>query len=123
MLTRDQVLRAIHDLQVRTPAGVARTSDLAAQLGVTGPSVTARVQELAAAGLVRYVPRKGAALTAEGEHRAVEAAARLRLIERFLAGILRLPADAIAGESELFARYASDRVMDGIARFLASADK
>ena len=89
------------------PAGVARTSDLAGRLGVMGPSVTARVQELAAAGLVRYVPRKGACHR-RGRGRAVEAAARLRLIE-FSGEVLRLPAADLTREAELIARFITDR--------------
>ena len=84
MLTRDQVLRAVHHCQQHTPDGTARTSDLAHRLGVKGPSVTARVQELATARLVRYSPRRGATLTEEGERQAREAFGKLRQIERFL---------------------------------------
>ena len=121
MLTHFQILRAVYHLQENTPSRTARTSDLAAQLKVTGPSATARVQELAAAGLLQYVPRQGAALTDEGKRLALLALQRFRMIERFLKEVLVLPADSILPEAEQFDRFASERVMDGIGRFLAQA--
>lgn len=121
MLTRDQILLAIHDLQRANPAGVARTGELAARLRVTRPSVTSRVQALAAAGLVRYTPRQGATLTPGGEQQAAAAQRRLRLIEWFLGEVLALPGEVIAGEAELVARWASDRVMDGLSRYVDAA--
>ena len=93
--------------------------EVATRLGVSGPSTTARIQELAAAGLLRYTSRRGAILTDEGSRQAAAAIHRKKLIERFLAAILALPVEAIADETELFDRYASERVMDGIAQFLA----
>lgn len=72
MLTCNQYsgLRAEHHCQKHSPDGIARTSDLAAQLEVKGPSITARVQELASAGLVHYSLRNRATLTVEGNRQA-----------------------------------------------------
>ena len=116
VFTRDQMLRAIHELQSGDPTGIARTSDLAARLGVADPSITGRVQALAAEGLARYVPRRGTTLTPLGERQAISATRRLRLIERFLGEVLAMPDDVAAGEAERLARWASDRVMDGFSR-------
>lgn len=117
IFTRDQVLRAIHDLQRQSSAGIARTSSLAQRLGVKGSSVTARVQELARAELVHYVPRQGASLSEEGEQLAVAAIAKIRLLERFLTEVLKLPGEWVAEESEHMARYISERVLRSIQRF------
>lgn len=119
MPTRDQVLRAVHHLQHNCPTGVARTSQVARRLGVRAPSATARMKGLAAQGLVQYTSGRGAVLTEKGAREAAAAIQRQEMIERFLATILALPGDEIATETELFARHASNRVMQGIAQFLA----
>lgn len=121
MLTHFQILRAVYHLQANSPNQTVRTSDLATQLNVTGPSATARIQELAAAGLLKYAPRQGATLTDEGNRLALMAANRLRMIERFLKEVLVLSVDSIVAEAELFDRFASERVMEGIARFLGTS--
>lgn len=120
ILTRDQVLRAVHDCQLRAPDGAAHTSELAARLFVKKPSVTARVQELAAAGLVRYAPRQGAMLTEEGERKACESLRKLKQIEEFLEAVLGLHRDVCEIEAEHLLRHVSDVVMDAIAQQVRS---
>jgi len=120
-VTRDQVLRAIYCEQQAAPDGIVRTSGLAARLGIRGPSVTARLHGFAKARLIKYKPGQGAILTDEGERLARAAAARLLLIERFLAKLPGLPAECIPREAEGIARHVSDRVMQGIARYLGEA--
>jgi len=118
--TKDQVLRAIHQLQRRSSTKLARTSDLATLLRIKEPSVTARLQELAMNGLVRYQPRRGATLTTEGERIAAHCTARIQNIERFLSAVFRLPAGSATEDAERVARFVSDRVMNGIVQYLAS---
>lgn len=120
VLTRDQVLRAVLHCQRDSPDGTARTSCLAARLGVTGPSVTARVQELAAAELVRYAPRQGATLTEEGERQAQESLRKLRQLEQFLRVVLGLPSDVCAVEAEDLLRHISEMVIEAVARHISS---
>ena len=114
MLTRDQVLRAVYHCQHHSTDGTARTSDLAQRLRVTGPSVTARVQELAAAGVVHYAPRQGATLTEEGERRARQSLEKLRQIERFLGIVLGLSPEVSEVEAEHLLRHIRPIVMDAI---------
>ncbi len=122
VLTRDQVLRAVHNCQLHSPDGTARTSDLAQRLGIKGPSATARVQELAAAGLVRYAPRLGAVLTEEGERQAQEAFGKLRCIERFLEAVFNLQPEVCGVEAEHLLRHISAVVMEAITKHVGSCD-
>lgn len=119
MLTHHQILRAVQQLQERASNDRVRTSDLANWLRVTGPSATARIQELAAAGLLTYVPRQGASLSEEGKRQAQRAVKRMQMIEQFLRDVLELPVESISTEAEFFDRFASEKVVEGIARFLA----
>jgi Mn-dependent DtxR family transcriptional regulator len=118
MLTRDQVLRAVHHCQHHTATGVARTSDLAARLGITGPSVTVRIQELASTGLVTYTPRRGAVLTEQGRLQTATALQNLHQIERFLAEVLGLPRNLCANEAELLYHHITENVMSAISGFV-----
>jgi Mn-dependent DtxR family transcriptional regulator len=120
VLTQDQVLCAVFYSQRQSPDGTAHTSDIATRLGVKEPSATARVQELATAGLVRYVPRQGATLTEEGTRQAQEVIRKLKQIERFLGSVLALPSDVCALEADRLLRHISEPVMDAIIKHVAS---
>lgn len=119
MPSRDQYLGAIHRLEQRAGGRVVRMSELVARLGARAPTATARVQKMAAAGPVGYGPGRGVTLTDEGRRQAA-ADRRLRLIERLLGEVLRLPGDVIGHEAESVAGYTSERVVESIDRYFAA---
>lgn len=96
---------------------------MTAKLGVTTASTIARVRVLVAAGLARHIPRRGVALTGEGERQAAAAFRRLKLVERLLRELLKLPADAVMEEAEAVSRDVSDRVLDSLARFFDASGR
>jgi DtxR family transcriptional regulator, Mn-dependent transcriptional regulator len=81
----EAILRLERDLRV------ARVSEIAEQLGVSRPSVTGALKNLAARGLVSH-PRYGhATLTDEGTRLAREVERRHLAIRDFLTGVLAIP--------------------------------
>jgi DtxR family Mn-dependent transcriptional regulator len=69
-----------------------RTKDLAKRLGVTSPSVSAAVKELASIGLVNHESYGHIELTPKGRKRAQLVYSRHRTLYRFFARTLGLPA-------------------------------
>ncbi len=70
--------------RVELDAGVARTGEIAAHLGVAPPSVTDMIQKLEKAELVEYEPYKGVVLTEAGRAIAKKQLDRHRVMQAFL---------------------------------------
>lgn len=87
---------------------------LAQALGVAPGTATAMVKGLADSGLVRYEPRGGVCLTAEGERRALNVIRRHRLIELFLVQTLGLDWSEVHEEAEELEHAISDKVLEKI---------
>lgn len=80
-------------LLVERASRVARVSDIAEQLGVSRPSVTGALKNLASRGLVSH-PRYGhAVLTEEGARLALGVERSHLAIREFLTGVLGIPED------------------------------
>jgi len=94
------------------------TSDLAAHLGVSAPSVTAMLRRLAVERLVRHAPRAGARLTAEGRRQALDLVRRHRILETFLVEVLKLDWSEVHDDAEVLEHHISDRVLDAIDRLV-----
>jgi DtxR family Mn-dependent transcriptional regulator len=94
------------------------TSELAAQLGVSAPSVTVMLRRLAAERLVRHEPRAGARLTAEGRRQALDLVRRHRILETFLVEVLKLDWSEVHEDAEVLEHHISDRVLDAIDRLI-----
>jgi DtxR family transcriptional regulator, Mn-dependent transcriptional regulator len=94
------------------------TSAIAAQLGVSAPSVTAMLGRLSAERLVTHAPRAGARLTARGRREALEIVRRHRLIETFLVRILGLDWAEVHADAEVLEHHISDRVLAAIDRLV-----
>jgi DtxR family Mn-dependent transcriptional regulator len=94
------------------------TVDIAARLGVRGPSVTGMLKRLAQAGWVQYTPGRGARLTAAGEKEALRVIRRHRLVELFLHQVLRLDWSEIDAEAETLEHAISPRLEKAIADYL-----
>jgi len=78
--------------------GVARVRDLAGDLRVKAPSVTAALKRLAHLGLVSYIQREYVRLTPAGEEQARRIEARHTVLKWFFEEVLSLPGPE-AGEN------------------------
>jgi DtxR family Mn-dependent transcriptional regulator len=114
--SRQDYVKALYALEA---GGVpVTTSELAAHLGVSAPSVTVMLRRLAAARLVRPAPRAGARLTAEGRRQALDLVRRHRILETFLVEVLKLDWSEVHEDAEVLEHHISDRVLDAIDRLV-----
>jgi DtxR family Mn-dependent transcriptional regulator len=108
--------KAIYALQAGGAA--VTTTAVAAQLGVTPGSASAMIKKLDERGLVARVPYHGVSLTAAGEEIAQKVLRHHRLLERYLALELGMPADRVHDEAEVLEHVLSEDLGDRIARKL-----
>jgi DtxR family Mn-dependent transcriptional regulator len=102
-----------------TPAGEpVPTSRLAAQLGVSAPSVTNMLARLAAEDLVAHQPRAGARLTPRGRRAALGMVRRHRILETFLVEVLGLDWGEVHADAEVLEHHVSDRVLEALDRVM-----
>ena len=116
-------VKAIHQICVEAPSGVASTGALARHLDVTPGTVTAMLQRLAESELVDYTARQGVTLSDQGRQLALGVVRRHRLIELFLAETLGVPWDEVHQEAENLEHAASDRLIDRIDQHLGYPDR
>jgi DtxR family transcriptional regulator, Mn-dependent transcriptional regulator len=117
----EDYVKAIYALAHRLGGPVA-TSALAERLDVAPSSVTAMLKRLDEAGLVRYEPYRGVALTRRGEQLALEVIRHHRLIEAFLAESLGMPWDRVHDEAEVLEHYISEDLERRIAGVLGDPE-
>jgi DtxR family Mn-dependent transcriptional regulator len=112
----EDYLKAIHRLggtdHVVTPL------DIAARLGVRGPSVTGMLKRLAEAGWISYEPGRGARLTEQGITEARRVIRRHRLVELFLTKVLGLDWSEVDSEAEALEHAISPRLEQALAAHL-----
>jgi DtxR family transcriptional regulator, Mn-dependent transcriptional regulator len=112
--SRQDYLKALYALG---PDGVpVTTSRLAAQLGVSPPSVTNMLARLAGDGLVFHTPREGASLTEAGRRAALAIVRRHRILETFLVRVLGLDWAEVHDEAEVLEHHVSERVLEAMDR-------
>jgi DtxR family Mn-dependent transcriptional regulator len=109
-------LKEIYKLEAA--GGRPTTSALAAELGVSAPSVTSMVKKLASLKLVDYERYRGARLTPKGERVALEVIRHHRLIEQYLSKTLGLPIDALHVEADRLEHALSEELEAHIDRSL-----
>ena len=98
--------------------GVAATGEVARELGVTAPSVTAMLSKLSGAGLVTYEPYRGASLTSAGLREALRLVRRHRLLEMFMVTELGVGWEEVHAEAELMEHVVSDSFTERLAAHL-----
>jgi DtxR family Mn-dependent transcriptional regulator len=110
----EDYLKAIYALERQ--GGAARTTALAAALGVTPGSVTDMLKRLGAGRprLVTYTPHRGVALTSRGRARAIAVLRRHRLIETFLHEILKYGWEEVHTEADILEHHVSERFIDAL---------
>jgi DtxR family Mn-dependent transcriptional regulator len=99
------------------------TSQIAAHLGVSAPSVTHMLGRLAAEGLVSHASRSGARLTEKGRKVALELVRRHRILETFLVRVLGLDWAQVHQDAEVLEHHISDRVLEAIDRLIGHPDE
>lgn len=92
--------------------------DIAARLGVRGPSVTGMLKRLAEAGWICYESGRGAQLTEQGIAEARRVIRRHRLVELFLTRVLGLDWSEVDAEAEALEHAISPRLEQAIAAHL-----
>jgi DtxR family Mn-dependent transcriptional regulator len=103
-------LKAVHRVTEARGGEPANTKAIAAELGISQPSVSAMLDRMAADGLVDYVHYGGATLTRKGRRAALRVVRRHRLLELYLERFLGLGWDEVHQEAELLEHALSARV-------------
>lgn len=111
----EDYLKTIYTLERRS-GKAARTTALAAALGVTPGSVTDMLKRLAAGRprLVDYTPHRGVSLTRNGKQKAIAILRRHRLLETFLYETLGYGWDEIHHEADVLEHHVSERFIEAL---------
>jgi DtxR family Mn-dependent transcriptional regulator len=114
-LTRsvEDYLKVIYHLS--SQGGFAVTSDIAAQLAVSPPSVSGMVKRLSETGLIEHVPYRGVQLTAQGRRAALKMIRRHRVLEVYLTQQLGYDWDGVHDEAERLEHAVSDELIERMA--------
>ena len=96
---------------------LARVRDIASARGVKAGSVSPALKRLHELGLINYVRREYIDLTADGELAARRVFARHKLLTRFFAEVLSMPAEQADAEACGLEHSLSDEGMDRLVRF------
>ena len=117
-LTRsvEDYLKVIYHLS--SQGGFAATSEIAAQLDVSAPSVSGMVKRLSETGLIEYVPYRGVQLTAQGRRAALRMIRRHRILEVYLVQQLRYDWDGVHDEAERLEHAVSDELIERMSQAL-----
>ena len=114
--SRQDYLKALYTLD-RGGERIA-TSQLAAHLAVSPPSVTNMLGTLAAERLVSHTSRSGARLTEKGRREALAMVRRHRILETFLVRVLGLDWSEAHEDAEVLEHHISERVLAAIDRLV-----
>lgn len=108
-VSKEDYLKAIWSLSERAEAEKieAGTNDLAAMLQVSAPAVSRMLKQMEQQSLVAHVPYYGVRLTEKGREAALKVVRRHRLLELFLAKILKYDLDSVHDEAERLEHHIS----------------
>ena len=109
-------LKAIHRLGGSDE--FVKPNRIAEALGVKAPSVTGMLTRLAEAGWIEYESGKGARLAESGLGEALRVIRRHRLVELFLAQVLKLDWSEVDAEAEALEHAISPRLEQALADYL-----
>jgi len=114
-LTRsvEDYLKVIYHLS--SQGGFAATSDIAASLDVSPPSVSGMVKRLSETGLIEHVPYRGVQLTNQGRRAALKMIRRHRVLEVYLTQQLGYDWDGVHDEAERLEHAVSDELIERMA--------
>ncbi|HMQ53946.1 MAG TPA: metal-dependent transcriptional regulator [Anaerolineae bacterium] len=97
----------------------ASTTEIAARLAISQPSVTEQLKRLHSRGYVNYEWREGASLTPVGLKIALATLRKHRLVESFLVNLMGYGLDEVHEEACRLEHYISDRLADGLEKLLS----
>jgi DtxR family Mn-dependent transcriptional regulator len=112
----EDYLKAIFRLSGQ--GGFATTSDIAALLALSAPSVSGMVKRLSEMGLIEHVPYRGVQLTSQGRRAALRMIRRHRVLELYLTRNLGYDWDNVHGEAERLEHAVSDELIERMAATL-----
>lgn len=115
---RSEYIEVIRTLLAENRGAPAKTSDIAARLGVSPPTVTEMVQKMAREGLVKHTPYRGAEFTEQGRMEAARVRRRTALLELLLVQRLGLGAEEARAGARRMEHALPDAVVDALCRFL-----
>ena len=111
--TAQNYLKELYQLQQRSAdRAPIPLGQLAEAVGVTPGTATTMVKRFAEDGLMRYVSRRGARLTAKGEKVALGVLRRHRIVETFLVQHLGLDWAEVHEEAEVLEHAISEKVLN-----------
>ncbi len=115
---QEDYLKAIYELE--ETAGIAKTTKLAAKLGIRAATVSEMIQRLSKERprLVIYKHHQGVRLAPAGKKRALAIIRRHRLLETFLHNTLGLNWEEVHEEAEVLEHHLSQRVTEALDRHL-----
>lgn len=116
--TVEDYIKTLYVEQQRTPGELVALGKLASAMRVVPGTVTTMVRTLADAGLVRYEPRIGVALSEAGEKLALHVLRRHRLVEAFLVEVLKFDWAEVHDEAEELEHAISDKLLEKMDAFL-----
>jgi len=114
--SKQDYLKAIFALA--QDADPVSTSQIAARLSVSAPSVTNMLGRLAEERLITYAPRGGARLTRAGRQLAIGMVRRHRILETFLVQVLGLDWSEVHEDAEILEHHISDKVLAAVDRLV-----
>lgn len=121
-VSKEDYLKAIWSLSERRAEGKtaeeAGTNDLAVMLEVSPPAVSRMLKRMETERLVAHTPYYGVRLTKKGREVALKIVRRHRLLELFLAEVLKYDLQSVHDEAEHLEHHISDEFEARVDRFL-----
>lgn len=118
--SQEMYLKSIHIIQQQK--GAARVKDIAEELGVNKPSVTAALRNLSAIGLVNYRPYDLITLTESGVTTARDIIAKYSTLRDFFHKVLGVEGAVAEAEACQMEHRISEKVFDRLLRFVEYYD-
>ncbi|WP_241432090.1 metal-dependent transcriptional regulator [Natrialba magadii] len=119
----EDYLKAIYYLQWNSNRARVRTSELAAHLNVTSPTVSSMYTNLSERGLIEHKKYKGAVLTTEGEQIALNVLRNYWLIEAYLTTEFDYQLNEVGDEADVLEHHLSDRLANALTETLGRPDR
>lgn len=124
---RDLLTRSVEDYlkviyRLTSGGAPAATSEIAALLEISPPSVSGMIKRLSEQGLLAHVPYRGVELTDAGRRAALRMIRRHRLIESYLVGHLGYTWDTVHEEAERLEHAVSDDLVARMATALGDPE-
>lgn len=115
-ITQENYLKQVYLLS--QDASTVPMGKLAQRMEVVPGTATTMVKAMEKEGWIRYIPRKGVEITADGTHQALKILRKHRIVEMFLVEVLKLDWSEVHEEAEALEHAMSDKLVEHIDDFL-----